>query len=58
MDMNKVINRLVELRPDLEIEFIDPEPADRVALQQFLMRNYRISEEEAEKLIHRAEQDL
>ena len=55
MDINTIINRLVELDPELEPLFMDPEPGNRTALQQFLMRNYRISEEEAEQMICRAE---
>ena len=50
-----IINKLVELDPSLENQFLDPEPGDRVALQQFLMRNYRITEEEAEQMICKAE---
>ena len=55
MDINKIINKLVELDPELENQFLDPEPGDRTALQQFLMRNYRISAEEAERMICQAE---
>ena len=31
MDINKIINKLVEQNPELENQFMDPEPGDRTA---------------------------